>query len=127
MLSVVIPARNEEAAIAQTINEIRDALTAEKIVHEIIVVDDGSTDATGQKLPDINSGLRVFRKEIVFRYMHTISNGFSFTPTITLASMLNGYFVTYVPIEYFDRLGKSYVRYWRDSLRTLQIIVSNIL
>jgi hypothetical protein len=69
----------------------------------------------------------VFRKEICLRYVHTISDGFSFTTTITLASMLNGYFVHYVPIEYFKRVGSSHVRYWRDSLRTLQIIVENIL
>jgi len=83
--------------------------------------------ATGRKIDDINSGLRVFRKEIVIRYIGTISNGFSFTTTITLAAMLNGYFVKYIPIDYYKRLGKSHVRYVRDTLRSLQIIVESIL
>jgi glycosyltransferase involved in cell wall biosynthesis len=222
VLTVVIPALNEEAAIAETVGRIRAALEQEAVVHEIIVVNDGSTDrtasiarecgvevidhpapggyglalkagilvskydliaitdadgtypceriaelyrlvatdgfdmavgartgseykgtfmkmparrvflwlseyATGRKIDDINSGLRVFRKDIVLRYLATISDGFSFTTTITLAAMLNGYFVKYVPISYYKRLGKSHVRYVRDSLRSLQIIVESIL
>jgi len=83
--------------------------------------------ATGQKIEDINSGLRVFRKDIALKYINTISDGFSFTTTITLAALLNGYLVKYIPIDYYKRVGKSHVRYFRDSLRCLQIIVENIL
>ena len=45
-LSVVVPAYNEEGAVAETIEEIRAALDPEPITYEIIVVDDGSTDNT---------------------------------------------------------------------------------
>ncbi len=45
-LSVVIPARNEAGNIGQTIDELCDRLTREGIDYEILVVDDGSTDAT---------------------------------------------------------------------------------
>jgi glycosyltransferase involved in cell wall biosynthesis len=83
--------------------------------------------ATGTRIPDVNSGLRVFRKDIPLRYMHTIGDRFSFTTTITLASLLNGHFVKWVPIAYYKRKGKSHVRYWRDTLRSLQIIVENFL
>jgi glycosyltransferase involved in cell wall biosynthesis len=222
MLTVVIPALNEERAIAETIDRIREVLTGSSIEHEIILVNDGSSDrtgeiarersvrvvdhpvpggyghslkdgilvakydliaitdadgtypcdrlpelfdlvakkgfdmavgartgpeyrgtfmkmparrvflwlseyATGRKIDDINSGLRVFRKEIVLRYIGTISDGFSFTTTISLAAMLNGYFVKYVPVAYHKRIGKSHVRYVRDTLRSLQIIVESIL
>jgi hypothetical protein len=83
--------------------------------------------ATGTKIADINSGLRVFRRELALRYAHTISNGFSFTATITLAALLNGFFVAYLPVEYGPRVGRSHVSHLRDSLRALQIIVENIL
>lgn len=45
-LSVVIPAYNEENAVAQTVHEVREALEGAGIEHEIIVVDDGSEDNT---------------------------------------------------------------------------------
>ena len=45
-LSVVIPARDEEGCIEQTLTDVAAALTAERIPYEIVVVDDGSTDAT---------------------------------------------------------------------------------
>jgi dolichol-phosphate mannosyltransferase len=46
VLSVVIPARNEEGCIASTVEHLHVELRLQKISHEIIVVDDGSTDAT---------------------------------------------------------------------------------
>jgi len=45
-LSVVIPARDEEGSIQQTVAEIATALREERIPYEIVVVDDGSTDQT---------------------------------------------------------------------------------
>jgi len=45
-LSVVIPARNEEGSIAETVRLIADVLRREAIPYEIVVVDDGSTDST---------------------------------------------------------------------------------
>jgi glycosyltransferase involved in cell wall biosynthesis len=82
--------------------------------------------ATGRHIPDINSGLRIFRKDAALRFFHTLSSGFSFTTTITLSFMLNAYAVTYLPIEYHKRKGHSKVRYVRDTLRSAQIIVEAI-
>jgi len=48
LLSVVIPARNEEGCIAATVSEISSTLRHQRIPHEIIVVDDGSSDGTAQ-------------------------------------------------------------------------------
>lgn len=83
--------------------------------------------ATGRKIPDINSGCRVFLKDVAMKFFHTLSSGFSFTTTITLAFMLNAHSVQYIPIEYHKRKGSSKVRYVRDTLRSLQIIVESIV
>jgi glycosyltransferase involved in cell wall biosynthesis len=48
---------------------------------------------TGTTIPDVNSGFRVFRTALARQYFHVISQGFSFTTTITLAALSNGYFV----------------------------------
>ena len=45
-LSVVIPARDEEGSIQQTVSEIAAALAGERIPFEMVVVDVGSTDRT---------------------------------------------------------------------------------
>jgi glycosyltransferase involved in cell wall biosynthesis len=82
---------------------------------------------TGRRIPDINSGLRAFRKETAVRFFDITSDRFSFTTTMTLAMMLNGYFVKYVPVEYFPRLGQSKVDHYRDTLRAAQSIVQCIL
>jgi dolichol-phosphate mannosyltransferase len=50
LLSIVIPARNEEGAIPSTLRHLHLELSLRQIPHEIIVVDDGSTDATWEVL-----------------------------------------------------------------------------
>ncbi|MBL8187255.1 MAG: glycosyltransferase family 2 protein [Acidobacteria bacterium] len=45
-LSIVIPARNEEGCIETTLHDLHAALQAESIQHEILVVNDGSSDGT---------------------------------------------------------------------------------
>jgi glycosyltransferase involved in cell wall biosynthesis len=61
----------------------------------------------GQKLPDLNSGLRLMRKDIIQRYEYLLPSGFSFTTTITLACACNDHPVEYVAIDYHARLGRS--------------------
>ena len=46
LLSIVIPARDEEGCIASTVEHLHLALQLNHIAHEIVVVDDGSTDRT---------------------------------------------------------------------------------
>lgn len=82
---------------------------------------------TGRTIPDINSGLRIFRRDYALRFFHTLSSGFSFTTTITLAFMLNSFSVKYIPVDYFKRKGDSKVRYFRDTLRSTQIIIEAII
>jgi dolichol-phosphate mannosyltransferase len=53
LLSVVIPARNEEHAIGSTVEHLHLELRLHDIPHEIVVVDDGSADATWKTLQDL--------------------------------------------------------------------------
>jgi glycosyltransferase involved in cell wall biosynthesis len=67
-----------------------------------------------QTIPDLNSGLRVFRKEVAMRFLTLYPDGFSFTTTITLAMLTNHYRVKFVPINYLKRVGKSSIHPVRD-------------
>jgi glycosyltransferase involved in cell wall biosynthesis len=221
MISVVVPAFNEGNAIQETVKNLRHILESSNLTpYEIIVVDDGSEDATkeiaiesgavvvkhphnlgygaalktgilksqydtivitdsdgtypvsqipllyekysegfdmvvgarqgvvykgtyikwplrillrflvewtaGRKIPDINSGLRIFSKKTIASYFSRLCDTFSFTTSATLAYMMTGRFVTYIPISYAERIGSSHVKLWRDSLRTLQFIVQAV-
>ncbi len=77
----------------------------------------------GEPIPDINSGLRVFKRNVALRFFHILPDGFSFTTTITLATLTNGYLVGYVPINYHPRLGQSKIRPIRDTLNFVQLIL----
>jgi len=76
----------------------------------------------GQRIPDLNSGLRVFKKNIALRFWSLFPERFSFTTTITLACMTNGYDVKFVPINYFRRQGKSSIKA-RDFFNFLVLII----
>lgn len=82
---------------------------------------------TGIKIPDLNSGLRVMRKDVVEKFINILSDGFSFTATITLAMLTNNYNVKYIPINYFKREGKSKIRPIYDTLNFIQLVVRTVL
>lgn len=81
----------------------------------------------GRKIPDINSGLRVFSKSEIIPFFDTLCDTFSFTTSLTLAYMMKGKYVKYIPIKYEKRIGKTKVKLFKDSTRTLQFIVEAIL
>ena len=218
MISVVIPAYNEEKAIGAVLEELIEVLKGQ--TYEIIVVDDGSTDNTtkivqkkesvkliqhpynkgygsalkagiksathdliliidgdgtypvkaipellkevdqydmvigartgenvkiqlyrkpakwflskmanylsGTKIPDLNSGMRIFKKEDVIKFFNLLPSGFSFTTTLTLAYLSNDYNVKYVPIDYYERRGESKIKPFRDGFNFIMLIVRTI-
>jgi glycosyltransferase involved in cell wall biosynthesis len=64
----------------------------------------------GRRIPDLNSGLRAMRRELIERYEHLLPSGFSFTTTITLAAMCRDHLVEYREIDYHARVGSSKIR-----------------
>jgi glycosyltransferase involved in cell wall biosynthesis len=204
-ISIVIPAYNEESQIQPVIQELQELFQQHNMTAEIVVVDDGSSDATARQaksagarviqhrsnrgygaalktgilaarndvigiidadrtypvkyLPemfkeleqadmvvgarigqnvhiplvrrpakwvlkrlanyvanarilDLNSGLRVFRRDVVMQYFPILPDQFSFTTTITLAMHSDKYAVTYIPIDYRKRHGRSKIVPW---------------
>ena len=219
--SVIVPAFNEEKAIKDILNKLKDSLMSNQIEHEITVVDDASIDntanivetvkdvillrhphnmgygaaiktgvtrakynyiaiidadgtypavelinlirqlddkdmivgartgdivrvplvrkpakwilgklanyLTGTRIKDLNSGMRIMKKEVIEKFLNILPDGFSFTTTITLAMLTNDYTVKYVPINYYERKGKSKIRPFKDTLNFIQLIVRTVM
>jgi hypothetical protein len=71
---------------------------------------------SGFNIPDLNSGFRLFKKEIAERNVRIIPDGFSFTSTITLAAFSERLFIEYKEIDYKKREGSSKIRPVRDTI-----------
>lgn len=67
---------------------------------------------TRAKIPDLNSGLRAFRRDMVMQYFPILPDQFSWTTTITLAMHCDKYAVSYLPIDYLPRKGQSKIVPW---------------
>jgi glycosyltransferase involved in cell wall biosynthesis len=78
-------------------------------------------------IPDLNSGLRVFKRELIERFFCLLPDGFSFTTTITIAALTNGYLVKFVPINYYERKGHSSIKPLRDFLGFTSLVVRLIV
>ena len=73
VLSVVIPAHNEEGHIAETVRDLTTALQAAEIRHEILVVNDNSSDGTERILATLSAA------DPNIRYVNNMPpNGFGF-------------------------------------------------
>ena len=82
---------------------------------------------TGTTIPDLNSGLRAFRRDVALQFLHLLPAGFSCVTTLTMSFLAGGYSVHYVPIEYSPRAGRSKFHWWTDTRRYLLQIVRMIL
>ena len=79
------------------------------------------------RIPDLNSGLRAFRRERLLPFFGLLPSGFSFTTTITLAMHVNDLRIAYLPIDYLARRGKSKIRPVQDTMNFLALIIRTIL
>ncbi|OHV45390.1 MULTISPECIES: glycosyltransferase family 2 protein [unclassified Pseudofrankia] len=78
---------------------------------------------SGMRIPDLNSGLRAFRREVSLPYLRLLPPGFSCVTTITMAFLSNQHPVDYIPIDYAKRSGKSKFHPFRDARRyILQVL-----
>jgi glycosyltransferase involved in cell wall biosynthesis len=76
-----------------------------------------------QPIPDLNSGMRVFRREVAERYLDLLPAGFSCVSTLSLSFLANDHPVHYIPIEYAPRAGRSKFHPVKDTyLYLLQVL-----
>ena len=89
-----------------------------KLVAELLV---------GQTIPDLNSGLRCFRADVIRRYLHLLPDGFSASTTTTLLMISRGYRLNFIDVVSLKRRGHSTVNIISDGLATLKLILRIII
>lgn len=82
-----------------------------------------SSFVVGRRIPDVNSGYRIFHKSACVGYFGILSPGFSFTTGLTLAMISDARAVAFVPVDYARRIGSSKVRLVRDTFRIAQVLI----
>ncbi|HMM95725.1 glycosyltransferase family 2 protein [Phycicoccus sp.] len=78
---------------------------------------------TKTRIPDLNSGLRAFRREVSLPYLRLLPAGFSCVTTITIAFLSNQHDIRYVETTYAKRAGVSKFHFVSDAYRyILQVL-----
>jgi len=139
-VSIIIPAYNEETGLRTFLDELvpisreYDMVVGARSRNVPLrapgkkILSMVANYLSGVEIPDLNSGLRAFRRKAVSEFLHICPNGFSFTTTITLAFLRAGYSIKYVPITAEMRVGRaSNVRYFKDGYKTFLLIVRVIV
>ena len=82
---------------------------------------------TGHKIPDLNTGLKAFKRDAMLPWLWVVPDGFSCVTTMTLAFLTNGYSVKYVPTAYRPRIGRSKFHPVKDTLSYLSTVLRMVL
>jgi glycosyltransferase involved in cell wall biosynthesis len=81
----------------------------------------------GRRIPDLNTGMKVFKRDQMRNYLWAIPDGFSCVSSMTLAFLCNGHAVRWVPIEYRTRIGRSKFHPVRDAASYLTTVVRIVM
>jgi len=117
----------------QTIDQVVGARTSEQGTHKLLrvpakwVIRKIAERLTGVKIPDLNSGLRAFRRDVSLPYLRLLPPGFSCVTTITMAFLHNQHDVRYVSIDYAKRAGSSKFHFVRDAYRYILQVVRMVM
>ncbi|MFI6791842.1 glycosyltransferase family 2 protein [Nonomuraea sp. NPDC050383] len=116
-----------------TIDQVVGARTTEEGSHKVLrvpakwVIRKVAEMLASQKIPDLNSGLRAFRKSVARPYLRLLPPGFSCVTTITLSFLMNQHDVHYLPIEYAKRAGTSKFSFVSDAYRYILQVLRMIM
>ena len=111
------------------VDQVVGARTTEQGTHKILrvpakwVIRKVAERLVQTKIPDLNSGLRAFRREVSLPYLRLLPPGFSCVTTITMSFLSNQHPVDYLPIDYAKRAGSSKFHFVKDAYRyILQVL-----
>jgi glycosyltransferase involved in cell wall biosynthesis len=77
---------------------------------------------SGENIPDLNSGMRIFSRDLCYYLWGFFPQGFSFTSTITMGAIMGGFRIKNIPINYYKRSGQSSIRPIRDTIHFFRLV-----
>jgi glycosyltransferase involved in cell wall biosynthesis len=116
-----------------TFDQVVGARTSEEGSHKLLrvpakwVIRKVAERLVGMTIPDLNSGLRAFRREVSLPYLRLLPPGFSCVTTLTLSFLHNQHDVRYVPITYAKRAGSSKFHFTKDAYRYLLQVLRMVM
>ncbi|GAA0927531.1 glycosyltransferase family 2 protein [Nonomuraea longicatena] len=116
-----------------SIDQVVGARTSEEGSHKLLrvpakfVIRKVAEMLAGQRIPDLNSGLRAFRRTVARPYLRLLPPGFSCVTTITLSFLSNQHDIHYLPIDYAKRAGKSKFSFVSDAYRYILQVLRMIM
>jgi glycosyltransferase involved in cell wall biosynthesis len=82
---------------------------------------------SGRRIPDLNTGMKVYDRDLMMRYLWCIPDGFSCVSSMTLAFLTNGHPVKYVNVRYRKRIGQSKFHPMRDAVNYAATVVRLVM
>jgi hypothetical protein len=82
---------------------------------------------SGKNIPDLNTGMKVFKRDIMLNYLWVLPSGFSCVTSMTLAFLCNDHPVKYVPVPYRKRIGTSKFHPIKDSINYVMTAIRIVM
>ena len=82
---------------------------------------------SGKRIPDLNTGMKVYKRDLMLRYLWCMPDGFSCVTSMTLAFLCNGHPVKYVDVDYRKRIGRSKFHPVKDAAKYASTMVRIIM
>ena len=115
------------------VDQVVGARTSEQGTHKLLrvpakwLIRKLAERLSSTKIPDLNSGLRAFKRDVSLPYLRLLPPGFSCVTTITLSFLSNQHTVDYLPIEYAKRAGRSKFHFISDAYRYILQVLRMIM
>jgi glycosyltransferase involved in cell wall biosynthesis len=82
---------------------------------------------SAKRIPDLNTGMKVFKRDLMLNYLWAIPDGFSCVTSMTLAFLCDGHAVHFVPVSYRPRIGRSKFHPVHDTVQYVATVLRLIL
>lgn len=82
---------------------------------------------SGKTIPDLNTGLKLMKRDVILSYLWVVPSGFSCVTSMTLAFLCNDRPVKYVPVVYRKRIGMSKFHPMLDSIQYIATVIRIVM